>query len=49
MTVDVVTEIEIRRPRDEVAAYASEPGNATAWYQEHQGGAMGDVPAARRG
>ena len=31
--VDVVTEIEIRRPREEVAAFAADPANATAWYK----------------
>src|SRR3954447_13354154 len=33
MPVDVHTEIEISRPRDEVASYAADPDHATAWYQ----------------
>src|SRR5690242_17093553 len=33
MAVDVVTEIEISRPRDEVSAFAVDPTNATAWYK----------------
>jgi hypothetical protein len=33
VTVDVLTEIEIARPREEVAAFAADPGNTTAWYK----------------
>lgn len=33
MAVDVQTAIEIERSRAEVAAYAADPSNATAWYK----------------
>jgi ligand-binding SRPBCC domain-containing protein len=33
MAVDVVTEVEIARPREEVAAFTADPSNATAWYK----------------
>src|SRR5262245_16194599 len=32
MPVDVVTEILIRRPREQVAAYTADPGHAPDWY-----------------
>ena len=33
MAVDVLTEIEIARPRDEVAGYAGDVDNTTSWYE----------------
>src|SRR4051794_25618128 len=33
MAVDVLTHIAIQRPRAEVAAFAADPTNATAWYK----------------
>jgi len=32
-SVDVTTEVEIARPRADVAAFAADPGNAVRWYE----------------
>jgi len=32
LPVDVISRVEIARPRSEVAAYAADPDNATEWY-----------------
>jgi hypothetical protein len=36
MPVDVSTSVDIHKPRDEVFAFAADPGNATAWYKNIQ-------------
>jgi uncharacterized protein YndB with AHSA1/START domain len=33
MAVDVLTQVVIERPREEVFAFAADPSNATAWYK----------------
>jgi polyketide cyclase/dehydrase/lipid transport protein len=33
VAVDAVSEVEIARAREEVASYAADPDNATAWYR----------------
>jgi uncharacterized membrane protein len=33
VSVDITTDIDVARPRDEVAAFAMDPSNATTWYK----------------
>ena len=47
--VDVVTEIEIARPRPEVAAYAADPDNATTWYANIERAEWRSEPPLREG
>jgi uncharacterized protein YndB with AHSA1/START domain len=37
MPVDVLSEIEIERPRADVSGYAADPDNATRWYANIEG------------
>jgi len=48
MPVDVLTDIVIERPRDEVAAYAGDPGTerGRAWLAEARAGSEGRYSAA---
>jgi uncharacterized protein YndB with AHSA1/START domain len=47
--VDVSTEIEIARPRPEVAAYAADPGNATTWYENIESAELRTEPPLAEG
>jgi uncharacterized protein YndB with AHSA1/START domain len=47
--VDVVTEVEIARPRSDVAAYAADPDNATSWYANIERAEWRSEPPLREG
>jgi uncharacterized protein YndB with AHSA1/START domain len=49
MAVDVLTEIEIDRPRAEVSRYASDPATAAEWYENIQSVEWRSEPPVRIG
>jgi uncharacterized protein YndB with AHSA1/START domain len=49
MAVDVVTSIEIARPREEVSAFATDPDNVTAWYQNIESVEWQTAPPVEQG
>jgi uncharacterized membrane protein len=49
MSVDVTTHIVIARPREQVAAYAADPQNATAWYRNIDAVEWRTAPPVREG
>lgn len=49
MDVDVVSEVDIQRPRAEVAAYSSNPDNAPTWYVNIKTVEWKTLPPARIG
>lgn len=49
MTVDVLTETIIARPKTEVAAFAANPDNAPAWYVNIKSAEWKSEPAVRIG
>lgn len=49
MTVDVLTETIVARPRTEVAAFAANPENAPAWYVNIESAEWKSAPSVRIG
>jgi uncharacterized membrane protein len=49
MAVDVSTRIVIARPREQVAAYAVDPDNGTAWYRNIEAAQWRSEPPLRAG